>query len=63
MLINIISSEATDQAIQEGAEIFMCVITPEQEIIVNSQDPYIWPLLDEFQDVFPEELPPELPPK
>ena len=61
--ITVITSQQVEKAIQEEDEIFLCEITPEQEVTVNSHDPRIRPLLEEFQDVFPEELPPELPPK
>ena len=61
--ITLITCQEVNKALKEEEEIFLCEITPEQEIVVNAQDPRIKPLLEEFQDVFPEELPAELPPK
>ena len=58
---------STIQEVEEGSlqedEIWLCEITTDQETTVNSQDPWVQPLLNKYCDVFPEELPAELPPK
>ena len=61
--VSFISGIEVQHAIDAHEDIFLCVVSPEGDVIVNAQDPRIKPLLQEFADVFPEELPPELPPK
>jgi deoxyuridine 5'-triphosphate nucleotidohydrolase len=39
--VTLISTMEVNQALQDGDEIFLCEITPEQETIVNAQDPCI----------------------
>ena len=62
-LVASITSQELEDTLQVEDEIFLCEITPEQEINVNAQDPRVQSLLIEYQDVFPEELPAELPPR